>query len=170
MAVTSSLTQAYSISESGGSGISTSLRTSAVAPTVTMSTSATGVDIVYTTRLDMTASGTVIIDLYDTNLGTGDADDRGSIRFDSVHGYIINCESGTMRIAGDTGETPPANNWTFQPTRLGGTSQTLTGPASFSCLNTATSGSVSSTSRNWRFTSLTDCTGSITIIGQGTIL
>lgn len=170
MAVTSSLTQAFSISESGGSGISTSQRTSSVAPVVTMSTSATGITIVYTTRIDKTAGGSVVIDLYDTNLGTGDADDRGSIRFTEVHGFIVNCESGTIKVGTDSGETPPANNWTKQPTTVGGVTPSLIGPASISMLNTDTLGAVGSTSRNWKFAATTDCTGSVTIIGEGTIL
>ena len=82
MAVTSSITQAISFNESGGSGIATSNRVTSLAPQVTMSTSATGADMVYSTTFSLAANTTLDLDLYNlSGVGAEDADDRGTIRF-----------------------------------------------------------------------------------------
>lgn len=167
MAVTSSITQAISFSESGGSGIATSNRTTAVAPQVTMTTSATGVDMVWSTTFNLTGPVLLDLDLYDTNAGGGDDDDRGSIRFTFIHGIIVNLTSGEC----DIGDQNATNPWTSAPQASGGTFD-LVGPASLTLLNAASFGPVNATNRTVRLScpSAKTAVGSITFIGEGTIL
>ena len=165
MAVSSSITQAVSFSESGGSGIATSTRTSSVAPQVTMTTSATGVDMVWSTTFDLTGPTLIDLDLYDTNAGDGDADDRGSIRFSLVHGIIVNLESGEAAI----GDQAATNPWTAAPQGAGGVWD-LVGPCSVSIFNSASFGPVNATNRTLRVESPTTAVGSVTIIGEGTVV
>lgn len=162
MAVTSSITQAISFNESGGSGIATSNRVTSVAPQVTMTTSATGVDMIYSTSFDITGAGLIDIDLYDTNAGGGDADDRGSIRFSYIHGIIVNLESGECAVGSQT----PADPWTSAPAYY------LYGPSSVSVLSAAAFGVVTSTDRRLRIEVAGgfSAAGSVTFIGEGTII
>lgn len=167
MAVTSSITQAISFNESGGSGIATSNRTTAVAPQVTMTTSATGVNMVWSTTFDLTGPTLIDLDLYDTNAGGGDADDRGSIRFTHIHGIIINLESGECSV----GDQAASNPWTSAPNPAA-SSYDIVGPASISFFNAASFGPVDATDRTVRVScpSAKTAVGSITFIGEGTIL
>lgn len=167
MAVTSSITQAISFSESGGSGVATSNRTTSVAPQVTMTTAATGVDMVYSTTFDLTGPVVLDIDLYDTNAGGGDADDRGSIRFSLVHGIIVSLTSGECSV----GDQAASNPWTSCPQSASDTFD-LTGPASMTLFNANSFGPVNATDRTLRVSCPASQTaiGSITIIGEGAIL
>lgn len=174
MAVTSSLTQAYSITESGGSGIATSARTSSVAPTVTMTTSATGVTMVYSTTFSLAANVIFDLDLYNlSGIGAEDADDRGTIRFTEIHGYIINVAEGVLKVGTGPSETQPGTPWTSQPVKESG-SGWYVDKGSVAMFSEASIGSVTSADRIWRFRawsgSPTDTTGSIVIIGEGTIV
>lgn len=167
MAVTSSITQAISFSESGGSGIATSNRTTAVAPQVTMTTSATGVNMVWSTTFNLTGPVLLDLDLYDTNAGGGDDDDRGSIRFANIHGIVVNLTSGECAV----GDQAATNPWTSAPQGATGAFD-LVGPASLTLLNAQSFGPVSATNRTVRIScpSTKTAVGSITFIGEGTIL
>ena len=168
MAVTSSITQAISFSESGGSGLATSNRTTAVAPQVTMTTSATGVNMVWSTTFDLTGPTLIDLDLYDTTAGDGDDDDRGSIRFTHIHGIIINLESGECSV-GDQAALDP---WASAPQGAGSSAYDIIGPASISFFNGASFGPVDATSRRVRVScpSAKTAVGSITFIGEGTFI
>lgn len=167
MAVTSSITQAISFNETGGSGVATSNRTTAVAPQVTMTTSATGVDMVWSTTFDLTGPTLIDINLYDTNAGSGDADDRGSIRFTNIHGIIVNLESGECSV-GDQAALDP---WTSAP-QGAASAFDFVGPCSLSFFNAASFGPVNSTDRTVRVScpATKTAVGSITFIGEGTII
>lgn len=167
MAVTSSITQAISFSESGGSGLASSNRTTAVAPQVTMTTAATGVNMVWSTTFNLTGPVLLDLNLYDTNAGGGDDDDRGSIRFTHIHGIIVNLTSGEVAV----GDQAATNPWTSAPQGAAGAFD-LVGPASMSLFNADSFGAVSATDRTVRLScpATKTAVGSITFIGEGTIL
>ena len=173
MAVTSSLTQAYSISETGGSGISTSIRTSSVAPAVTLNTLATGVTMVYTTRFNLSdTSDTMFIDLYDTSLGDSNPDDRGPIRFERIYGMILSVESGVLSLGENSSTTTNQTYWQAAPVGSGNDPFSIAAPASMSFLCSDAWGEVSPGSRSLRLVRQEDSTavGSITFIGEGEII
>lgn len=173
MAVTSSLTQAYSISETGGSGISTSIRTSSVAPAVTLNTSATGVNMVYTTKFNLSGSSdTMFIDLYDTSLGDSNPDDRGPIRFERIYGMILSVESGTLSLGENSSSTPNQIYWQAAPVGAGNDPFSIAAPASMSFLCSDAWGEVDTESRSLRLMSqgAAAAAGSITFIGEGEII
>lgn len=172
MAVTSSITQAISFSESGGSGIATSNRTTSVAPQVTMTTSATGVQVVYSTTINLVGPAVMDINLHDTNAGDSDPDDRGSIRFTKIHGIILNVESGELSFGQGSGESPISNTWAGTPVATGGFAFDHVGPSSMSLFGSQSFAPVMSISRLVRISVPDGSTavGSVTFIGEGAVL
>ena len=80
-----SLTQAYSLTETDGSGYSSSVRTTALAPSVTLHS---GTDIVYSKEHTFAAADTVGTNLT-LDLRTLSDDERGTVQFSTVMGIIV---------------------------------------------------------------------------------
>jgi len=80
-----SLTQAYSLTETDGSGYSSSVRTTALAPTVTLDS---GTSLAYSKSYTFDATDTVGTNLT-IDLRTLSDDERGTVQFSTVMGLIV---------------------------------------------------------------------------------